>query len=171
MELIKPIKKYENSWLEAVKEFRNDPRTINLWQISANPENLGDCDPDKPWGAGDVVAPPESADYKIFWLVDGSEFIGILTARHSLRDPFKKEGGHIGYEIRPSKRGMGYGKEMLRLGLVKAHECGLKKALIICDDDNLVSCKIIEKNGGVLEGRVQTPRGMVRRYWIDLAGN
>jgi predicted acetyltransferase len=42
--------------------------------------------------------------------------------------------------------------------------------LVTCDDDNIGSRKIIEKNGGVFEGLVKNTREMVakRRYWIEL---
>lgn len=50
----------------------------------------------------------------------------------------------------------GYGTLLLKLGLEKAKELGLKdKVLIICDDDNIGSYKIIEKNGGILENKVE----------------
>jgi len=43
--------------------------------------------------------------------------------------------------------------------------------LITCDDDNIASRKIIEKNGGVLENTIpgEHPNGaMKRRYWVTL---
>jgi len=58
---------------------------------------------------------------------------------------------------------------LLRLGLEKARERGLKRVLITCDETNLASRKVIEHNGGILENLVavegQTARKM--RYWIN----
>ena len=45
---------------------------------------------------------------------------------------------------------------------------GIDPVLITCDDDNIGSIKVIERNGGVLENIVtgpDVPRPK-RRYWI-----
>jgi len=44
-----------------------------------------------------------------FWLVNGISFLGVVRVRHKLNAKLKKEGGHIGYYIRPSKRNNGHG--------------------------------------------------------------
>ena len=105
-----------------------------------------------------------------FWLIDNNEFIGGLSLRHELNENLLKIGGHIGYEIRPSKRRQGYGTEILRLGLEKAKELGLQKVLVNCDEDNIGSKKIIEHNGGVLENAIDIEGDPVKklRYWIDI---
>ena len=41
--------------------------------------------------------------------------LGFLNLRLRLNDYLLENGGHIGYSIRPSQRGKGYGKEQLRL--------------------------------------------------------
>lgn len=111
---------------------------------------------------------PEST----YWLVEGDEYIGRVSIRHELNDKLFKIGGHIGYDIRPSKRLRGYGTEILRLGLEKAKELGIKKVLITCDKDNIASKKIIESNGGVFENEYETGDGEPNklRYWIDITG-
>ena len=65
--------------------------------------------------------------------------LGFLALRLSLNDKLFVEGGHIGYSIRPSQRGKGYGKEQLRLGLAAARKQGLERVLITCDEDNEAS--------------------------------
>jgi predicted acetyltransferase len=47
---------------------------------------------------------------------------------------------------------------------------GLRRVLLVCAEDNAASRRIIEANGGVLEGiiRVRDRPIPVRRYWIDL---
>jgi predicted acetyltransferase len=79
-------------------------------------------------------------------------------------------GGHIGYEIRPVKRRQGYGTEILRLGLEKARELGLRKVLVTSDEDNIGSRKIIEHNGGIFENAIEIEGDPVQklRYWIDI---
>jgi len=109
---------------------------------------------------------PES----FFWLIDDGVYIGRLSLRHHLNDRLLQFGGHIGYEIRPSKRQQGYGKALLRLGLDKARKQGITRALITCDDDNIGSARVIEANGGILENTVLLSHRTVptRRYWIDI---
>jgi predicted acetyltransferase len=82
----------------------------------------------------------------------------------------EKKGGHIGYYIRPSQRGKGYGNLILHLSLEKARELGLKRVLVTCDDNNDASLKTIENNGGKLVDKIKGEGSVVltRRYWIDL---
>lgn len=109
---------------------------------------------------------PES----FFWLIDDGVYIGRLSLRHHLNDRLLQFGGHIGYEIRPSKRRQGYGKAILHLGLDKARKQGITRALITCDDDNIGSARVIEANGGILENTVLLSHRAVptRRYWIEI---
>lgn len=83
------------------------------------------------------------------WLVDGDEYIGSISIRHRPTEYLEKLGGHIGYDIRPSMRGRGYGSKILELALPKAKELGTARILVTCDATNAASRKIIEKNGGV----------------------
>src|SRR3990172_1419113 len=95
--------------------------------------------------------PPGMVPYHTFWLVrDDARILGELRLRHRLTDSMAIEGGHIGYNIRPSERRKGYGRLQWGLGLEKARGIGLARVLVTCDDDNLPSAKIIEANGGVL---------------------
>jgi predicted acetyltransferase len=106
-----------------------------------------------------------------FWLVrDGDFFLGGSRLRHSLNKALEQEGGHIGYDIRPSERGKGYGTELLRLTLERARALSLSRVLVTCDEDNRASARIIEKNGGILEDKRPSPYTgkMVSRYWIAL---
>ena len=98
----------------------------------------------------------------VYWLVDGDRFIGRVGIRHILNDKLLKEGGHIGYSIRPSERKKGYGTLALKLALPKAREIGIEKALLTCNFDNLASKKIIEKNGGILENQIENKL----RFWV-----
>ena len=109
--------------------------------------------------------------YHTFWLVqDETRILGELRLRHDLTKELAIEGGHIGYNIRPSERRKGYGKLQLRLGLEKARELGLTRVLVTCNDNNQASARIIEANGGVLSGRGISPDSgaIVRQYWIEV---
>lgn len=50
--------------------------------------------------------------------------VGMLTLRLRLNHYLFNYGGHIGYSVRPSQQGKGYGSEMLRLALLEAKEQG-----------------------------------------------
>lgn len=111
-----------------------------------------------------------------YFLVDNNKFIGIIHIRLKLTKNLMRYGGNIGYAINPKYWRQGYGSEILRLGLEKAKELGLtNKVLITCDDDNIGSYKIIEKNGGILENKIENESCgeyfLTRRYWIKLYKN
>lgn len=95
---------------------------------------------------------------------DDGRALGFLHLRLRLNENLLKQGGHIGYSIRPSERRKGYAKEQLRLGLLEAKKKNITKALVTCHDDNEGSRKVILANGGQLEDVLDA----VERYWITL---
>jgi predicted acetyltransferase len=167
--LAEPSVIYRDSFIQSVQEFQAEGRQqhYDLNSLTADfssfVQGLHDAKDRSKLKAGRVP----SSD---FWLIDDNEFIGRLSIRHELNEFLLKMGGHIGYEIRPSKRKRGYGTEILRLGLEKAKELGLRRVLVTCDEDNIGSKKIIEHNGGKFENAIEFEGDPVRklRYWIDL---
>ena len=105
-----------------------------------------------------------------FWIIDEhNEYCGRISLRHSLNEQLEKFGGHIGYDIIPSKRGNNYATKALTLCLKEAKKLGLEKVLLTCDNDNIASIKSIERNGGVLENKIRhKTEVLTRRYWINL---
>jgi predicted acetyltransferase len=83
------------------------------------------------------------------WLVDGDEFIGRISIRHVLSEALRRLGGHIGYDVRPSRRGQGYGIRMLRLAKPHAKALGIDPAMLTCDAANEASWRMIERAGGM----------------------
>lgn len=106
----------------------------------------------------------------VYWGVDDQGFIGTIKLRHWLTDSLREYGGHIGYEVRPSRRKEGHGTRMLALVLPEARQRGLERVMLTCDDDNIGSQRIIQANGGVYERTVSLPyRDKPTMYWwIDL---
>ncbi|MGG6240969.1 GNAT family N-acetyltransferase [Nodosilinea sp. AN01ver1] len=105
------------------------------------------------------------------WLLHNqTELLGRVNLRHRLTPALEHHGGHIGYCIRPSRRGQGYGTKMLALALDEARRLGLSKILMTCDVDNLASARGIEKNGGMLfsQGVSDVSGQLIARYWIAL---
>jgi predicted acetyltransferase len=121
-------------------------------------------------GERGVGLSPGHVPYSTFWLSAGRRLLGRATLRHHLTPGLEHEGGHIGYEVRPSERGKGYGTLLLKLTLEKAREMGLRRVMLTCDTDNAASARIIEKNGGRLEGQAISKRSgkPISRYWIEL---
>lgn len=167
--LAEPSVIYRDSFIQSVHEFQDEGRQQHYdlnsltGDFSSFVHGLHDAKVRSKLKPGRVP----SSD---FWLIDDNEFIGRLSIRHELNEFLLKMGGHIGYEIRPSKRKRGYGTEILRLGLEKAKELGLRRVLVTCDEDNIGSKKIIEHNGGKFENAIEFEGDPVRklRYWIDL---
>jgi predicted acetyltransferase len=96
------------------------------------------------------------------WWVDGTEYLGRLAIRHLLNDRLRERGGHIGYDVRPSARRLGHATTMLAAALPLARRLGIEEALLTCDPDNVASQRVIESNGGRLEGR----RNGLLRYLV-----
>jgi predicted acetyltransferase len=166
--LVEPSLTYKEPCLDAVREFHAaDEYSIDAEQLGMIFEDLiarleVTKDP--------ANVPPGELPYEDFWLMEGDQWIGKLTLRTTINAKYLHAGGHIGYEIRPSKRRQGYGTILLRMGLELAREHGLHRVLLTCDETNLGSRKIIEKNGGQLENSVEVEGQIVRkmRYWISL---
>ncbi len=100
------------------------------------------------------------------WWVDGDDYLGRIAIRHTLNDFLLEVGGHIGYDVRPSRRREGHATAMLRAALPWARDLGIDPALVTCDEDNTASIRVIEAAGGVLED----VRGIKRRYWVPTPG-
>ena len=96
------------------------------------------------------------------------KIVGMINIRHQLNDYLLREGGHIGYAVRPTERRKGYATEILYLGLEKCFELGIEKVLVVCDKSNLGSVKTIQSNDGVFENEViETDTGeLMERYCI-----
>jgi predicted acetyltransferase len=99
--------------------------------------------------------------------VDG-ELVGRVSIRHELNDWLAAHGGHIGYAIVPSRRRRGHATAALRQGLVIARSLGIDEVLVICNDDNVASARVIERCGGELESVIagEDHETRWRRYWI-----
>ena len=87
-----------------------------------------------------------------------------------LTDALKREGGHIGYGIRPKERGKGYGTILLSKTLEKAKDLGLERVLLTCDKSNIASARVIIKNEGKFDSEefLEEKGAYFQRYWIDV---
>ncbi len=98
----------------------------------------------------------------VWWWTEGTEHIGRISVRHELTDLLRELGGHIGYDVRRSRRREGHATRMLAAVLPAAAGLGIDPALVTCDVDNVGSRRVIEASGGALEDQ----RGTRLRYWV-----
>lgn len=83
-----------------------------------------------------------------YWLLrDDGTLLGGCRLRHALSDDLWQDGGHIGYDIRPSLRNRGYATRMLALALDAARARGLEWVLLTIAPSNLPSIRVAEKYG------------------------
>jgi predicted acetyltransferase len=106
----------------------------------------------------------------LYAFVDG-EIVGKVSVRHKLNESLKNVGGHIGYGVVLNHRGKGHATIMLKEALTYCSTLGLSKVLLTCDDTNLASIRVIEKNGGVFEKLFDPKNGgtLKRHYWITIS--
>lgn len=129
-------------------------------------------------GAGAPIALPDGTTVPRLpgyqrWLWDG-EFCGSIGFRWQPGTealPATRL-GHIGYSVVPWKRRRGYATAALRMMLLEARAEGLRYVQISTPRHNLPSRRVIEANGGLLEGEFVTAAalgGHVEvRYRVDL---
>jgi predicted acetyltransferase len=103
------------------------------------------------------------------WLEHSGTLLGCARLRLQLTPELETEGGHIGYDVRPSKRRQGYGTQVLALALIEARSRGIERVRITCDADNEPSRRVIERHGGRFSGTARSPHSgkLVEQFWID----
>jgi predicted acetyltransferase len=169
--LVIPDVRLQQSFLAAMAEFAAEGRTGDGSGIGADLEQWsGRWERDEGFAAfvaekvaeRDCVARDDWVRCTNLWWVDGAEYVGRMSIRHELNDWLKEVGGHIGYDVRRSRRNEGHATAMLAAALPVARELGIAQALLTCDEDNEPSRRVIERNGGILE---DVRRGKLR-YWV-----
>lgn len=159
MKLIVPTSKHENAYKIMIADYVHKDSQIDKHFLEAS------------FDYDDYIKSvkkkmDEKTQYQ-WLLIDEHDVIGTVRLRLALEDgEAKDEHGHIGYDISPSYRGLGYGKLILKLVLEEARKQGMSKVLITCAVDNGASQKIIEHHHGKLIDIMMGEEGLVRRYWI-----
>lgn len=108
-----------------------------------------------------------------YWAIDGGEFIGEFQLRTELSEQVLSGIGSVGYAVRVSRQGMGYGTELLRQGLAIAKEHGMDRVVLNISAANTVSAHVCQKLGGRLIDSIHVvDRGegdhIILRYGISL---
>lgn len=99
---------------------------------------------------------------------EDDRIIGMINIRLALNDFLRKEGGHIGYCIRPTERRKHYATDMLKEALNVCDVVGIKEVLLTCDKINVASANVIKNCGGELEAEFysETFQEEIQRYVI-----
>ena len=170
LELVQPSTHLRDSYRALIAEFVANGNALVPFTLSFDHTDfdaflakLADC-------AIGVGVPDGFVAHSTFWLVrGGTEVVGVSNIRHALTPGLLRDGGSIGYGIRPTARRQGLGIAILGLSLPRAAELGVSRALVTCGEPNVASAKAIMRNGGVLESEEYVAdRGeVVQRYWIS----
>ena len=156
MKFILPCIEYEQKAIEFIQEFYDYDSQINgtasLDRFLKNSTYSNWLI--KIYNDLDIANIPEGGvpRYTYFYIrEDDEKIVGIINIRLTLNDHYRKDGGHIGYSIRPTERRKGYGTQMLRETLAFCRTIGLCDVMISCDKTNLASAGVIKNCGGILK--------------------
>lgn len=169
--LTRPHVRFKDSFLEAMDEFAAEGRAGEESMIGWDLDRFGDTwDTDEGFASYVVTTLAEAEHPRkpgfvcqtSWWWTEGHEYLGRISLRHELNDHLLQWGGHIGYDVRRSRRREGHATRMLAAVLVEAAGRGIDPVLLTCEAENTGSRRVIETNGGVLEDQ----RGPKLRYWV-----
>jgi len=148
LKLVLPDVKYRDSFLSAIPEFR--ALEHKRWQDTAMAEmneNMLDAEfSDYIKNLYDRMNYPKPGTSRKFtyWLIDKDGWAGTIRIRPDLSKAQAENYGHIGFEIRPSKRGRGYSRQMIRMAMAESSKLGLSQVCLSCENNNEPSKKTIE---------------------------
>jgi len=173
MKLVKPDKKYLQSYYEACTEtwehvhdsyILHDPQKFESWK-----NHIFDDYEQQEKG---INLPLGFVPSVTFWAVQGDKYIGTVNIRPELSERLKEYGGHIGIVIRNSCRKKGYGEKIGRMAVRKVYKMGIRDLLLTCEETNIPSQKIlerfkpirVEKDEVMLNGK----NTLIRRYYFTI---
>ena len=139
-ELVTPSERYRASYLAAVAETGASMTEVEFASLLASHADF----------ASGHNLKPTRVRQTTLWLVDGDDYIGRISIRHALTPLLGVIGGHVGYDVRPSRRRQGHATRMLEAAKPRMVALGVDPALITCDETNVGSRKVIEACGGQL---------------------
>lgn len=169
-QLVLPSIKYRKSYLKALREFHQEGLNANI-DYAQTVENFKGLITYFENFAKGVNLPYGYVPTQQFWLVEGKTYLGRIDVRKQLNVYLQRIGGHVSYQIRPTKRKMGYGRVQLGLVLEEVKKMGLHQLLITCRADNFGSQKIITHWRGKFLNAVERPDTEVKeyRYLLEVA--
>ena len=99
---------------------------------------------------------------------EDDKILGMINMRLALNEFLKREGGHIGYCIRPTERRKHYATDMLNDALKVFDTLGIKEIILTCDKSNIASAGVIKNCNGelVAEFYSDTFKEEIQKYVI-----
>ena len=99
---------------------------------------------------------------------EDDKLLGMINMRLALNEFLKREGGHIGYCIRPTERRKHYATDMLNDALRVYDTLGIKEIILTCDKSNIASAGVIKNCNGelVAEFYSDTFKEEIQKYII-----
>ena len=173
MKFVFPCKEYEQKAIEFIQEFHDYQSPINgtgglngYLEKSTYSDWLVKVIKDL-----DIANIPDDRvpAYTYFFVRENDDkIVGIINIRLALNDFLRKEGGHIGYSIRPLERNKGYATSMLQKTLSFCKTIGLCDIIITCNKSNIASSSVIKNCGGMLEAEFYSDvfKADIQRYRI-----
>ena len=174
MKFVFPDERYEQKAAEYIQEFRDAGSPINgsggldrYLEHATYAQWLEKLIADM-----DIANMPEDRVPALTYFYvreEDDRIVGMINIRLALNDFLRKEGGHIGYSVRPSERRKRYGTQMLQEALKFYEMMGIKQVLITCDRDNPASAGVIQNCGGKLDAEFYSESfgSVIQRYVIE----
>lgn len=164
MKLVVPSIRYEYSYRQYIAELGDEerypfPLDFEHSNFEALISRLND------FSLGQNI-PEGYVQSSTLWLIKGEEIVGVTNIRHCLNDAIAYCGGHIGLGIRPSSRGKGYGKLLMKLSIDLLQGMAVQPIHIHCHKGNPASANTIKACGGVLESEITVGDEVVQRYLV-----
>ena len=163
-----PSVDFHISFFAAMREFESEgipqiPPNVTEDQFPVYVQTLHDQSVGKNLKEGYVPS-------KEYWIVDSNGYAGRIILGLTYYPSPERLGNHVGYAVRPTKRGNGYATHALRLLLDEARNLQIYRLMPTCSTENLASRKVIERNGGVLINPLPNDVSNDRelRFLIDL---
>ena len=104
-------------------------------------------------------------DQYLFFRESDGHVVGMINYRRTEDRKLADYAGEIGFSVRPSERGKGYAKAMLKNILAKCAERGIQSTILTCNGENDASKRTILACGGTFE-RISTEDEHTERYVI-----
>jgi len=166
LQLVRPSPEWKDAFLAMAREFAADGDSRYVTSGAGFAGYLAHA---ARFEAGRDL-PPDRVRMSEWWMTDGECLLGGTRLRHRLIPVLERDGGNIGYDVRPSARGRGLGHHVLSLALEQARAHGMTRVLLTCERTNLASIRVIEGAGGFRSGQAISPvtGAEMLRYWIDL---
>lgn len=164
MDLVLPSSKYIQSYNEYIEELGDEvrypfPMRFDHQDFDALLAKLSD------FSLG-INLPDGFVPSTTLWLVESDQLLGVTNLRHYLNNAIEECGGHIGLGIRPSYRGKGLGKLLMKLSIAKLNAMDVSAVHIHCYKDNSASANTIIANGGELSSELALGDKVVHRYLV-----